>query len=90
MNCPHCKRPALSAWQKLQLGRRSIGQCRNCGKRVGVHGAFLLLALLGPMLMGYWLTAAVRPFWINAGILLTTLIICLLLVLLCVPLVSKE
>ena len=40
--------------------------------------------------MGYWLTTAIRPFWINAGILLTTLIICLLLVLLCVPLVSKE
>lgn len=54
INCPHCKRPAMTFLQKSALGPGRAVSCRACGKKVMTHWVAVFAALpafLGGMTM---------------------------------------
>ena len=36
LDCPHCGRPAISAWRRMWLGPAVPAKCQACGKKVWV------------------------------------------------------
>jgi hypothetical protein len=62
--CPHCSKPAKSAWSKILDGPLRVTQCQNCGKAIQLnisplHFVVLMLLLLPAMwLPNAWLRSA--------------------------------
>lgn len=45
VECPHCKRAAMSLWRKSALGPGRVVRCRSCGKPVAAHWTGILAAI---------------------------------------------
>ena len=44
VECPYCKRAAMSTWRKAGLGPGRAVRCRSCGKIVTTHAAAIFAA----------------------------------------------
>lgn len=66
VECPHCKRPAMSLAQKSALGPGRAMACRACGKKVMAHWMAIFAAL--PAFLGgmYMMKADSLPLGIAA------------------------
>lgn len=51
LDCPHCHRPAMSAWRKLSLGAARSIPCASCGQPVSVAFWPAMGAMLPSLLM---------------------------------------
>ena len=45
LECPYCKRPAMTLWQKSALGPGRAVNCQSCGKSVSAHWAAVFAAI---------------------------------------------
>jgi len=66
VECPHCKRPAMSLLQKSALGPGRAVSCRACGKKVMAHWVAVFAAI--PAFLGgmYMMKSASLPLGIAA------------------------
>lgn len=45
VNCPHCKRAAMSPLRKSALGPGRIVRCQSCGKNISAHWTGVFAAI---------------------------------------------
>jgi ribosomal protein S27E len=45
VQCPYCKRTAMTLWRKAALGPGRAVNCQSCGKKVAVHWTAVFAAI---------------------------------------------
>lgn len=45
IQCPYCKRSAMSLWRKSALGPGRVVNCQSCGKKISAHWTGIFAAI---------------------------------------------
>ena len=45
IQCPYCKRTAMSRWRKSALGPGRVVNCQSCGKKISAHWTGIFAAI---------------------------------------------